>query len=55
MTIEQKKEWLAKATPEELLGQYVSSVSTNRFGINDEDIRLTRAEILRRMGGERHE
>jgi len=51
MTIEQKKEWLANATPDELLKQYVSFVNTNHFGQNDEDIKLTRAEIVRRMEG----
>lgn len=51
MTIEQKKEWLANATPDELLEQYVSFVNTNRFGKNDEDIKITRAEIISRMGG----
>lgn len=51
MTIEQKKDWLSKATPDELLQQYVSFVNGNHFGKNDEDIALTRAEIVRRMEG----
>jgi len=51
MTIEQKKEWLANATHDELLKQYVSFVNTNHFGKNDEDIKLTRDEIIRRMEG----
>lgn len=51
MTNEQKKEWLANATPDELLRQYVSFVNTNQFGKNDEDIKLTRDEIVRRMEG----
>ena len=51
MTNEQKKEWLANATPDELLRQYVSLISSNRYGVNSEDIAITRDEIVRRMEG----
>ena len=51
MTVQQKMDWLANATPDELLQQYVSLVNTNQFGKNDVDITLTHAEIIRRMEG----
>lgn len=54
MTVQQKMDWLANATPDELLRQYVSFVNNNHFGKNDEDIALTRSEIVRRMEG-KHE
>ena len=49
MTRKQKIEWLAKATADELLKQYVDLVNTDRFGCNAEDIELTHDEIIRRM------
>ena len=51
MTIEQKKEWLANATLDELLRQYVSLINSNRYGVNSDDIAITRDEIVRRMEG----
>lgn len=49
MTREEKQNWLNKATNEELLRQLVSFEKYNEYGKNDEDIELTRAEILKRM------
>lgn len=49
MTIEQKLNWLATATADELLKQYLSLNATNDYGCKAEDIRLTYDEIIRRM------
>jgi hypothetical protein len=49
MTTAEKKTWLENATPEELLAQYISLNSGNRYGVNSEDIELTKAEIIKRM------
>lgn len=49
MTIEEKKAWLQNASNEELLNQLRSLEAGNSYGRNNEDIELTRAEILRRM------
>ena len=49
MTREQKIEWLRNASNEELLKQLISFEGGNRFGKYDEDIELTKAEILHRM------
>jgi hypothetical protein len=49
MTTEQKLNWLANATADELLKQYVSLQATDHFGCNSEDIKLTYNEIIRRM------
>lgn len=49
MTREQKIEWLTKATNEELLKQLVSFERRNEYGKLNDDIEITRAEILKRM------
>lgn len=49
MTKEQKTEWLKNASNETLLKQLVSLEAGNKFGCNNEDIELTRNEILKRM------
>ena len=51
MTREDKMKWLANATPDELLRQYVSLIDSNRYGVNSEDIQITHDEIVRRMMG----
>ena len=50
MTTKEKLEWLETASNEELLDQLVRLEKENKYGSNSEDIRLTKAEILRRMG-----
>lgn len=50
LTFEEKLEWLAAASNEELLDQLVSLEKTNSYGCNALDIRITRAEIFNRMG-----
>lgn len=47
----EKLAWLKQATNEDLLRQLCSLDRTNSYGCNDEDIALTRNEILARMGG----
>ncbi|MCR4671948.1 MAG: hypothetical protein K5637_01755 [Lachnospiraceae bacterium] len=49
MTKEDKIHWLEEAPHEELLRQLISLESGNSYGCNDEDIQLTKAEILKRM------
>ena len=49
MTLEEKVNWLENASNEELLKQLVELEITNNYGIYSEDIRLTKAEIIRRM------
>lgn len=49
MTREEKQNWLENASNEELLKQLVSFEKYNEYGKNDEDIALTKAEILKRM------
>lgn len=49
MTVEQKKEWLKNASDEELLNQLIHFEKANNYGKLDEDIELTRMEILNRM------
>lgn len=53
MTIEEKREWLRNATNEELIRQLESLTAEETrhcsFGRGQEDINLTREEILRRM------
>lgn len=49
MTTAEKTAWLEKATPEELLAQLISMTARNQYGKLDEDINLTRAEIIKRM------
>lgn len=49
MTNADKRAWLNQASNEELLRQLVSLIATNSYGSNDEDINLTRGEILSRM------
>jgi hypothetical protein len=51
MTREQKIAWLENASNEELLKQLLSLETSNKFGCNNEDIELTRNEILKRMRG----
>ena len=48
---EQKIEWLRNASNDELLKQLISFEGGNHFGKYDEDIELTKAEILHRMEG----
>ena len=56
MTKDQKLEWLANATPEQLVNQLSSMASIMATSdlatrINtEEDFQLTRAEILKRLG-----
>jgi len=49
-TREEKMKWLAQASNEELLRQLVELEITNSYGRYTEDIRITREEILKRMG-----
>ena len=49
MTIAEKTAWLENATNEELLKQWYDFMRTNDWGCNNEDIALTKAEILKRM------
>lgn len=49
MTREEKLNWLENAENEELLNQFYSLQSGNHFGVNNEDIAMTKAEILKRM------
>lgn len=49
MTIKEKENWLKNATDKELLQQLVEFNKANQYGVLTEDIRLTEAEILRRM------
>lgn len=49
LTVDEKREWLQNASKEELLSQFLSFVSTNKFGRNDEDIALVKEEIFSRM------
>lgn len=49
MTREAKIEWLKNASNEELLRQLISFEAANSYGKYDEDIELTKSEILRRM------
>lgn len=49
MTREEKKNWLENANNEVLLRQLISLETRNNFGELDEDIELTKSEILRRM------
>lgn len=51
LTINQKLDWLKKASNEELLKQLCKFTNSNSYGCNDEDIKLTREEILKRMNG----
>lgn len=51
LTREQKINWLRNASNEELLRQLVSLERNNNYGVNNEDIILTRTEILNRMEG----
>lgn len=51
MTISEIKDWLKAASNKELLEQLYSLKVANRFGVNNEYINLTEAEILSRMGG----
>lgn len=60
MTKEQKMEWLANATNEEVIGQFIRSakdeVNALRKGIAEqieayEDVKLCQAELLKRMEG----
>jgi len=46
---EAKKTWLKEATNEDLLRQLCSLNRTNSYGCNDEDLKLTKNEILSRM------
>lgn len=48
-TREEKIKWLEKADSEKLLRQLISLDGNNSFGKYDEDIELTKAEILKRM------
>lgn len=48
----QKEQWCKDATNEELLRQLVNLEAQNEFGKLDEDIEITRSEILRRMNKE---
>lgn len=57
MTLEEKKVWMAGASPAELLRQFRSMVARAErmeFGMEflalQEDIELTQAELLRRLG-----
>lgn len=52
MTLNEKLDWLKKASNEELLKQLYDFMTSNSYGCNDEDIRLTREEILNRMNKE---
>ena len=52
MTRNEKLDWLKKASNEELLKQLYYFMTSNSYGCNDEDIRLTREEILSRMNKE---
>ena len=53
MTIQEKREWLKKATNEELLKQLQNLVAAETthctYGEGQKDIDLTSEEILRRM------
>lgn len=49
LSIDEKKQWLKSASKEELLDQLLSFINTNKFGVNDEDIRLTKEELFSRM------
>ena len=49
MKLEEKIKWLEKASAEGLLKLYVGLLNDNRFGKNNKDISLTKAEILKRM------
>lgn len=51
MTRKEKLDWLNKASNEELLKQLCDFTNFNSYGCNDEDIKLTREEILKRMNG----
>lgn len=51
MELREKLAWLKQAGNEELLLQYHHLMQRNEYGRNDEDIALTRNEILARMGG----
>jgi len=53
MTVAEKLEWLSEASNEELVSQLMSLTSAEAvrcsYGAGQEDIDLTRAEILKRM------
>lgn len=51
MELREKLAWLKQTSNEELLLQYHHLMLKNEYGCNDEDIALTRNEILARMGG----
>ena len=51
MTLKEKLDWLKKASNEELLKQLYDFMTSNSYGCNDDDIKLTREEILKRMNG----
>lgn len=49
MQIEEKRAWLKAAPAEYLLRQLCGLERGNRYGCNDEDIKLTKDEIIARM------
>lgn len=49
MTREEKVEWLSQANDEKILRQYWTLENNNLWGKLDEDIELTKAEIIKRM------
>ena len=46
----QKICWIQSRTNQQLLETYANSLLTNHYGSQDEQIRLAKYEILRRMG-----
>lgn len=49
MQVKEKQAWLKAATAEDLLRQLCGLERTNSYGCNDEDIKLTKDEIIARM------
>ena len=49
MTLQEKMNWIQNAGNQELLNQWFTFRSTNSYGVNNDDIQLVEAEILKRM------